>query len=288
MCSATALAPKISLVGAGPGDPELLTVAAVRAISDPAALVVADRLVSSEILSLVAGELRVAGKRPGCAEVAQEEIYDWVCEAVEANRTVVRLKIGDPFVFGRGGEEVLAFRERLGVEPRVVPGVSAALAAPLAAGVPVTHRGAAHQVVITTGHGRAGSSPEMPDYHPHQTVVCLMAVGRIRHVATTLVAKSFPPDCPALVVERASCPDQRVLLGDLSDIADLVDLNGIKPPSTMVFGNAVKVLYADTPHGLVQDAPPSGPFDIRDAPRPPLHDLLLLGKDDDRLPTTPC
>lgn len=244
---------RVSLVGAGPGDPELLTVAALRAISDPEALVVADRLVSKEILELVAGELRVAGKRPGCAEIAQEQIYDWVREAVRENRTVVRLKIGDPFVFGRGGEEVLEFRKSLGIEAHVVPGVSAALAAPLAAGVPVTHRAVAHQLVVTTGYGRNGSHPELPTYHPYQTVVFLMSVGRVRAVARTLIDENgFPEDCPALVVEKASCPEQRIVIGDLTDIADLVDRHEIKPPSTIIFGQSVRVLYEDARHGLVQ------------------------------------
>ena len=111
----------LTLVGAGPGDPELLTVAALRAIADSEALVICDRLVSPEIRELVRGELRVAGKLPGCAEKAQQQIYDWCREGLVEGRRVVRLKIGDPFVFGRGGEEVLELRERLGVEARVVP-----------------------------------------------------------------------------------------------------------------------------------------------------------------------
>ena len=97
----------IALVGAGPGDPDLLTLAAARFISDSEALVISDRLVSDEVLALVKGELRIAGKLPGCAEKAQQEIYGWVAEAVANGRKVVRLKIGDPFVFGRGGEEVM-------------------------------------------------------------------------------------------------------------------------------------------------------------------------------------
>lgn len=264
---------RVSLVGAGPGDPELLTLAALRAISEPSALVVADRLVSREILELVAGELRVAGKRPGCAEVAQEEIYDWIREGVSSNRTVVRLKIGDPFVFGRGGEEILEIRRSLGIEATVVPGVSAALAAPLAAGVPLTHRGVAHQVVITTGYGRNGTKPELPTYHPSQTVVFLMSVGRIRQVAADLENEcGFPADCPALVVEKASCPEQRVVLGNIADVAGLVERYNIKPPSTVVFGHAVRVLYEDADHGLVQD---SRPFDVAsDIVDPPPRDVL--------------
>lgn len=250
-----------SLVGAGPGDPELLTVKAVRLISDPAALVVADRLVSREIRALVAGELRVAGKRPGCAEAAQREIYEWCVEGLAAGRDVVRLKIGDPFVFGRGGEEILELRAALGVEAAVVPGVSACLAAPLAAAVPVTHRGAAHQLLVSTGYGRDGASPALPPFCANRTVVLLMAVGRLRTIVDDCVAnRDFPRDCPALVVEQAATPRQRTVLGDLGDIADLVEAHAIKAPATVVFGRAARVLHEDAPHGLV--AAPA-PLDVR-------------------------
>jgi precorrin-4 methylase len=111
---------RITLVGSGPGDPNLLTVAAYKLLSDPANLVVADRLVSSEILDLIKGEVRVANKVPGCQHRAQDEIYEWCREGLGRGRHVVRLKIGDPFVFGRGGEEVLRFRE-YGVESTVIP-----------------------------------------------------------------------------------------------------------------------------------------------------------------------
>jgi hypothetical protein len=111
---------KITLVGSGPGDPELLTVAAYKLLQDPNALVICDRLVSPEILDLVRGEKQVARKMPGCAELAQEEIYAWAHQGLQQGKHVIRLKIGDPFVFGRGGEEVLTFR-RFGVESKVIP-----------------------------------------------------------------------------------------------------------------------------------------------------------------------
>jgi uroporphyrin-III C-methyltransferase len=250
----------LTLVGAGPGDPELLTVAALRAIADSEALVICDRLVSPEIRELVRGELRVAGKLPGCAEKAQQQIYDWCREGLVEGRRVVRLKIGDPFVFGRGGEEVLELRERLGVEARVVPGVSACLAAPLAAGVPVTHRGAAHQTLVSTGYGRGNSSsPELPPYDPRRTIVLLMAVGRLRSIVDDCVAsQDFPLDCPALVVEQAATPRQRTVLGDLSDIADLAERHSIKAPATVVFGDAVRALHQGVAHGLIEMPEPTG------------------------------
>lgn len=111
---------KVTLVGSGPGDPELLTIAAYRLLTDPEVFVIADRLVSQEILDLIPGEVKVARKLPGCAELAQEEIFWWAHQGLAAGKHVVRLKIGDPFVFGRGGEEVLKFR-RYGVEPSVIP-----------------------------------------------------------------------------------------------------------------------------------------------------------------------
>jgi len=244
---------RIALVGAGPGDPELLTVSALRHIADPDALVIADRLVSKEILDLVAGELRIAKKRPGCAEEAQQQIYDWVAEGVGNNRSVVRLKIGDPFVFGRGAEEILEFRETMGIEPVVVPGISSSLAAPLAAGVPVTHRGAAHQVILTTGYGRNGTEPALPPWAPHQTYVLLMAVGRLAQLTQSLIqTKEFPHSCPALIAERATCPNQRVLLADMATIAEHAQIHDIQAPSTIVFGAAVRALYPDHSHGLIE------------------------------------
>ena len=111
---------RITLVGSGPGDPDLLTVKAFKLLQDPDALIISDRLVSQEILDLVKGEIKIARKMPGCAEFAQEEIYFWTHEGLAAGKHVIRLKIGDPFVFGRGGEEVIQFR-KFGVESKVVP-----------------------------------------------------------------------------------------------------------------------------------------------------------------------
>ena len=239
----------IYLVGSGPGDPELLTLAAYRRLQDPSALVVADRLVSPEILELVRGEVRIARKLPGCAEAAQTEIYEWCEEALRSGRDVVRLKIGDPFVFGRGGEEVLYFRSAVGVEPVVIPGVSAALAAPLLGGIPVTHRGVSSQVVTCTGYGRNGTSPDLIRYHPEQTVVFLMAVGRLRELCANLQRQAgYPADTPVAIVERAGCPQQRTLVGDMTDIADLAETHTLKPPCTIVVGGGSQGVVGDHHH----------------------------------------
>lgn len=233
---------KVTLVGAGPGDPELLTVSASRLLQDPEAFFICDRLVSSEIIDLIEGEVRVARKIPGCAEMAQEEIYGWAHDALCHGRHVVRLKIGDPFVFGRGGEEVITFR-RFGVEPKVIPGVSAAFSAPLLANIPVTHRGVANQVVMCTGYGREGSSPDLIQYHEEQTLVFLMAVGRLKELCERLVRLAgYPEDTPVGIVEKAGCPAQRTVVGNMKNIADLAAVHHIQPPSTIVVGKVVEVL----------------------------------------------
>lgn len=242
------------MVGSGPGDPDLLTISAAKVIGDPEALIIADRLVSPEIIALCQGEVRTARKLPGCADKAQKEIYDWCREGLMDGKHVVRLKIGDPFVFGRGGEEVLEFR-KMGVEPRVIPGVSAAFAAPLLGGIPVTHRGISNQVVMCTGYGRNGTSPDLIQYHKEQTVVFLMAVGRLRELCDNLCdMANYPRDTPVAVVEKAGCPEQRTVVGDLDTIAGYCVEYEIRPPSTIVVGEVVGVLLEDGVQGLVEMA----------------------------------
>lgn len=230
----------MALVGSGPGDPDLLTVQAVRMLKE-ASLVISDRLVSKEILALVDCELRIAKKRPGCAEEAQEEIYEWTREAVLAGRNVVRLKIGDPFLFGRGGEEVLEFR-KLGVEPIIVPGVSSSYAAPLAANIPLTHRGVSNSVLISTGYGREQSVVEIPEYVSDRTVVLLMAVGRIGEIAANMTAMGYPKTTPVAIIERATTPEQRTLIGTLETIDFVAKRDEAKAPSTIIIGEVVNVL----------------------------------------------
>ena len=245
----------VALVGAGPGDPDLLTVAAVRHISNPKALVIADRLVSHEIISMVQGELRVAAKTPGCQQAAQDEIFRWIEEAVRRGTDVVRLKIGDPFVFGRGGEEVLEFREKLGIEATVVPGVSAVFSSPLLGGIPVTHRGVANQVIMSTGYGKEEARPALQPYHPEQTAVFVMAVGRLTDLCERLQSEAaYPATCPVAIVEKASMPEQRCLIGTVGTIGRLAKEYEIQAPSTIVFGEVVHVLH-DTREGLVCDVP---------------------------------
>lgn len=233
---------RVTMVGSGPGDPNLLTISAYKILSDPSNLVISDRLVSQEILNLIQGETKVARKLPGCAELAQEEIYKWVKEGLDMGKHVVRLKIGDPFVFGRGGEEVLKFRS-YGLEPKVIPGVSAAFSAPLLGSIPVTHRGVSNQVVMCTGYGRNGTSPDLIQYHKEQTIVFLMAVGRLGELCERLITLAgYPSLTPVAIIESAGCPNQRTIIGTMETIADLAKKYDVKPPSTIVVGDVVNVL----------------------------------------------
>ncbi|GAX11087.1 uroporphyrin-III C-methyltransferase [Fistulifera solaris] len=253
---------QVTLLGSGPGDPDLLTMAAFKLLTkkDPNTLVIVDRLVSREILDLIPNEIKIARKLPGCADLAQEEIYWWAYQALNKGKHVIRLKIGDPFVFGRGGEEVLKFRH-FGVEAKVVPGVSAAFSAPLLGMIPVTHRGYANQVVMCTGYGRDNSSPDLIQYHKEQTVVFLMAVGRLQQLCRSLIEKAnYPPSTPVAIIEKAGCPDQRTVVGDMTNIADIAEQHKIKPPSTIVVGEVVHALLDNGQmdgkrvSGLIQNA----------------------------------
>jgi len=249
----------MTLVGSGPGDPDLLTMKAHKLLQDSDALVIADRLVSQEILDVVRGEIKVARKLPGCAEFAQEEIYFWAYEGLAAGKHVIRLKIGDPFVFGRGGEEVIQFR-KFGVESKIVPGVSAAFSAPLLGNIPVTHRGVSNQVVMCTGYGREGTSPDLIQYHKEQTIVFLMAVGRLRQLCDRLVRLAgYPANTPVGIIERAGCPTQRTVVGNIQTIADISEKYNIQAPSTIVVGKVVDVLLekddnGNVIEGLIQNA----------------------------------
>jgi siroheme synthase len=203
--------------------------------------VISDRLVSSEILQLVDCELKIAKKRPGCAEEAQQEIYDWMATAVKEGRNVVRLKIGDPFLFGRGGEEIIEMR-KFGIEATVVPGVSSSYSAPLAALIPLTHRGVSSHVLISTGYAQDAAEVDVPDYRTDLTVVLLMAVGRIADIAAKMVNKGFPAETPVAIVEKATTPQQRVIYGTLSDIGVIAKKENAVAPATIIIGDVVHVL----------------------------------------------
>ncbi|WOO85433.1 putative uroporphyrinogen-III C-methyltransferase [Vanrija pseudolonga] len=240
---------KILLVGSGPGHPGLLTVAARHALEN-ATLILSDKLVPAEIINLIPSstKLIIAKKFPGNAEGAQSELMDLALQGARAGETVVRLKQGDPFVYGRGGEEVLFFREH-GYEAVVVPGVSSALAGPLMHGIPVTQRGVADSLVMCTGVGRAGSSVELPGYVKSRTLCILMGVARIEKVVSVLTGAgqgrdgaAYPGHLPVAIVERASSPDQRVILSTLDGITGAIASVDQRPPGMILVGWAALAL----------------------------------------------
>jgi len=228
------------LVGAGPGDPDLLTVKALKVLGR-ADVVVHDGLVSDEILALAppaARRISVA-KRKSRHSYAQDEINRMLVAFALEGLTVVRLKGGDPFIFGRGGEELEACREA-GVECLVVPGVTSALAASAGAGAPLTHRGAAQAVTFVTGHAAGGASPDLDWSHLAQanhTVVIYMGVSTAAAIAEHLMAAGRSGATPALVVENASRPDERRLPIRLADLASAAA--DVKGPALLIVGEAM-------------------------------------------------
>ncbi len=223
----------VSLVGAGPGDPELLTVRAARLLA-AAEVVVHDALVGSGVLDLVPPEAELidVGKRPG-RPVPQELISTLLVELARSGRRVVRLKGGDPFVFGRGGEEALALLEA-GVPFEVVPGVSSAVAAPAAAGIPITHRGVAASFTVVTGHRRAGE----PDVDWRSlarvggTVVVLMGVSQRATIAAELIAGGLDPATPVAAVQSATTLDEVVARCRLDELGEMP----VESPAVLVIG----------------------------------------------------
>ena len=236
------------LVGAGPGDPDLLTVRALKVIAT-ADVIVHDGLVSPEILGLAPSSARriCVAKRKSRHTYPQEEVNRMLAAFALEGLTVVRLKGGDPFVFGRGGEELEACRAA-GVECRVVPGVTAALAAGAAAGAPLTHRGAAQAVVFVTGHAKAGEAPDL-DWpalaRPNQTVAIYMGLSNAGAIATRLLAAGRAAATPALVVENASLASERRIVTTLGQLE--ADVAGLGGPAILIVGEAMALALASPP-----------------------------------------
>lgn len=254
---------RIYLLGSGPGHPGLLTVAAHHILTSPDTdLVLSDKLVPTAVLALIpeSTPLVIAKKFPGNAEGAQSELIAQALEAAHQGKTVVRLKQGDPYVYGRGGEEWVAFR-KAGFECAVVPGISSALAGPLLVNIPVTQRGAADSLVLCTGVGRGGRKVSLPGYERNRTLLILMGVARLRAMVEALTGGGvsgapFPPYVPIAVVERASSSDQRVIATTLDRIVDVIEneiADGQRPPSMMVVGWAVLSLAGDVAGNGVTD-----------------------------------
>ena len=230
----------VSLVGAGPGDPELLTLKALRRLQE-ADLVLYDALVSSPVVALAEGARRFCvGKRAGGRGVAQETINRLLVRAARRGQRVVRLKCGDPFLLGRGGEEALALAAA-GVPFEVVPGVSSALAAPALAGVPVTHRGLSSGVLVVSGHAEPAWRPALDGLPPGSvTVVVLMGLATRAAVAARLLHRGWPADTPAAVLWAASTPEAAAWTGTLSALgAADVPRVAADAPATLVVGKVV-------------------------------------------------
>jgi uroporphyrin-III C-methyltransferase/precorrin-2 dehydrogenase/sirohydrochlorin ferrochelatase len=227
----------VSLVGAGPGDPELLTVRAVSRLRD-ADLVLYDALAPEQLLALAPRARRFyVGKRAGRHSIDQDGIHRLLIRAARRGQRVVRLKCGDPFVLGRGGEEALAL-EAAGIPYEVVPGLSSAIAGPALAGIPVTHRGLAHGFCVVSGH----VADNVDVVAPGLTVVVLMALRTRAAIAARLTARGWSADTPAAIVLDASQTSQRVWTGTLATLgAAEVDL---EQAGVLVIGEVVRLAHA--------------------------------------------
>ncbi len=236
---------KVYLVGAGPGDPELITVKGLRCLRT-ADVVLYDRLISLDLLDEApsGAQLVYVGKQPGCHAMLQTEINTHMITYARSGRTVVRLKGGDPFIFGRGGEEVLALAKAR-VPFEVVPGVSSALAVPACAGIPVTHRDYASSVTIVTGQeGHVHASPEV-NWQALATLggtlIILMGVQALPQLTQRLMTSGLDASIAAAVIQEGTTPRQYVVTGTLADIAKRASEAGISSPAVTVIGSVVSL-----------------------------------------------
>ncbi|EKV27615.1 Uroporphyrinogen-III methyltransferase [Caenispirillum salinarum AK4] len=249
----------VHLVGAGPGDPDLLTLKAARLI-ETADAVAYDRLVSDAVMEMVpAGAEQVfVGKESGCHHCSQDRINTILLELARRHGTVVRLKGGDPFVFGRGGEEA-EFLARHGVEVRVTPGITSAAACGAIAGVPLTHRGLATGVRFVTGHAK-GDAPLDLNWKsladPDTTLVVYMGLATLPRLSAHLIGHGLPSDTPVLAVQNGTTPRERRLLTTLGEAAVSLALARFRPPTLLIIGRVAAL--ADAPE-LVAEAEAAAP-----------------------------
>ena len=232
---------RVTLVGAGPGAPDLITVRALSRLRQ-AQVVVFDRLVHRALVDEASAEAeRVdAGKRPGGRGAEQGWIENILVDRARRGLEVVRLKGGDPYLFGRGSEEADACHAA-GIRCEVIPGVSSALAAPAAAGVPVTERGVAASFAVVTGHRARHFAPvDWQGLTGAETLVVLMGLGNLDQIARSVIASGRPASTPTAVIERGTLPDQRVVRGPLVEIAERVARAGLQSPATVVIGEVAR------------------------------------------------
>ncbi|MBG6074235.1 uroporphyrinogen-III C-methyltransferase [Polaromonas sp. CG_9.11] len=249
--------PKVTLVGAGPGDPELLTLKALKAIQQASVLFV-DDLVSEEIVAYAAPGARIVyvGKRGGCKSTPQAFIEKLMVIAAQEGENVVRLKGGDPFIFGRGGEE-LEHLQAAGIRVEVVNGITAGLAAVTSLGVPLTHRQHAHGVVFVTGHAKPGDSGTdwralaATAHSARLTLVIYMGVSGAEHIQHELLT-GLPADTPVAVIQNASLPMQRHIATTLARLSSDLKQSGLVSPSVIVVGDVISALAQAADHPEVR------------------------------------
>ena len=234
---------KVSLVGAGPGAPDLITVRGQRAL-ERADVVLYDRLVHPDLVDDLDAELVYVGKRSGEKRITQERINALMVELAGGGEEVVRLKGGDPTVFGRGSEEMLHLREH-GIDCEIIPGISSSTAAASRADIPVTHRGYADSFAVVTAH-RAGDAEDLsiPPYDPKRTLMLLMGVGTMELWRQQLLEAGYPEDLPVAFVQRASWEDQKTVVTSLENCVMHARDAGLEPPATAVVGRVVAVRSA--------------------------------------------
>jgi len=227
---------KVYITGAGPGDPELITVKASRVLNE-ADVVVYDRLANPELLALTSenSEHIYVGKRPGKPSVSQEQINRILISKARESKIVIRLKGGDPFIFGRGGEECEALASE-GIPFEVVPGISSALSAPAFAGIPLTHRNFARSFAVVTGHTLSGTDTFQNWKHLAMvdTLVILMGIKNIKPIMDTLIGLGRPAGTPVAVIENASRKEQKVITATLETISE--NAGHLSSPATIVVG----------------------------------------------------
>lgn len=226
----------VYLVGAGPGDPELVTLKAIKFL-EKTDVVIYDRLANEEILKYADGaQLIYVGKKSGAHSKTQKEINQLLIEKAKKHDVVVRLKGGDPFVFGRGGEEMLALMEE-GIQVKLVPGVTSAIGVPTTVGLPVTHRGVATSFTVVTGHEDPTKSKKQVNWdYNADTMVILMGVGRLEENVREIM-KYKNPETPVCVIEQGTMPDERIVMGTLDNIAK----KDIEPPALVIIGPVVEL-----------------------------------------------
>jgi uroporphyrin-III C-methyltransferase len=236
---------KVYLVGAGPGDPGLLTIKG-KVLLESADVVIYDALVSAEILSIIAphAEKIDAGKRMGRHSLLQHETTELLIEKAREHAVVVRLKGGDPFIFGRGGEEMEDL-VAAGISVEVVPGVTSGIAAPAYAGIPLTHRNYSSSVIFVTGHEMAGKYRPGVNWraiaHSAETIVVYMGVHNLDRITHELMAAGLAGDTPIALVRWGTTPEQQELIATLETIVDRVAVLQFSAPSIAVIGNVVKL-----------------------------------------------